>query len=62
MALWINSLNSKVVFILCFCRVEPESEIVKRAYEIEDPKDLDPKMWIIKIYVEDIHLTPTDND
>jgi hypothetical protein len=57
-----NPDGQDVIFILCFCRIDPESEIVKRAYEIEDPKDLDPKMWIIKIYVEDIHLTPTDND
>jgi hypothetical protein len=38
--------------VYCYRRVSPEFEMVKQAYLIEDPDDIDPKMWFVQIYVE----------
>lgn len=47
--------------VYCFRRVYPEFEMVKMAYVIEDPKDVDPKMWFIQIYVEGDDFALTDD-
>jgi len=49
-----NPGGSMVEFDLCFSKVSPDSEIVKRAYH--DSQDLDPKMWFVQIYVENLRI------
>ena len=47
--------------VYCYRRVYPEFEMVKQAYVIEDPKDVDPKTWFIQIYVEGDDFALTDD-
>ncbi|MDM7986354.1 MAG: hypothetical protein QUS13_03365 [Smithella sp.] len=47
--------------VYCYRRVYPEFEMVKQAYLIEDPKDVDPKMWFVQIYVEGDDFALTDD-
>jgi hypothetical protein len=46
--------------IYCYRRVCPEFEMVKKAYVIESPEDIDPAMWFVQIYVEGDDFALTD--
>ena len=39
-------------YVYCYRRVYPELEMVKMAYAIESPTDVDPSMSFIQIYIE----------
>jgi len=47
--------------VYCYRRVYPEFEMVKLAYCIEDPKDVDPKMWFVQIYIDGDDYALTDD-
>ncbi|NMC87061.1 MAG: hypothetical protein GYA69_01250 [Candidatus Moranbacteria bacterium] len=46
--------------VYCYRRVYPEFEMVKLAYCIESPDDIDPAMWFVQIYVEGDDFALTD--
>jgi hypothetical protein len=46
--------------VYCYRRVYPEFEMVKMAYLVESPGDIDPKMWFVQIYVEGDDYVLTD--
>lgn len=46
--------------VYCYRRVFPEFEMVKLAYCIESPDDIDPAMWFVQIYVEGDDFALTD--
>lgn len=48
-------------YVYCFRRVYPDFEMVKQAYVIESPEDIDPKMSYIQIYVEGDDYALTDD-
>ena len=47
--------------VYCYRRVFPEFEMVKLAYCIESPDDIDPAMWFVQIYVEGDDFALTDD-
>jgi len=47
--------------VYCYRRVYPEFEMVKLAYCIEDPKEVDSKMWFVQIYIEGDDYALTDD-
>jgi len=47
-------------YVYCFRRVYPEFEMVKQAYCVESPEDVDPRMSFIQIYVEGDDYVLTD--
>jgi hypothetical protein len=47
--------------VYCYRRVYPEFEMVKHAYNIDDPKDIDAKMWFVQIYVDGDDFALTDD-
>jgi len=47
-------------YTYCYRRVYPDFEMVKQAYIIKSPKDIDPKMSFIQIYVEGDDYVLTD--
>jgi hypothetical protein len=46
--------------VYCYRRVSPEFEMVKLAYCIESPDDIDPAMWFVQIYIEGDDFALTD--
>jgi hypothetical protein len=48
-------------FVYCYRRVYPEFEMVKQAYDLNDPADVDPKAWFVQIYVEGDDFALTDD-
>ena len=48
-------------YVYCYRRVYPEFEMVKQAYVIESPEDVDPNMWFVQIYVEGDDFALTDD-
>ena len=54
-----NANPSTIVY--CYRRVYPEFEMVKQAYVIESPEDVDPDMWFVQIYVEGDDFALTDD-
>jgi hypothetical protein len=48
-------------YVYCYRRVYPDFEMVKQAYLIEDPNDIDPKMWFVQIYVDGDDFALTDD-
>jgi len=47
--------------VYCYRKVYPEFEMVKQAYCLEDPKDIDPRMWFVQIYAEGDDFALTDD-
>lgn len=47
--------------VYCYRRVSPEFEMVKQAYVIESPEDVDPDMWFVQIYIEGDDFAVTDD-
>jgi hypothetical protein len=45
----------------CYRRVYPEFEMVKQAYNFDDPADADPMMWFVQIYIEGDDFALTDD-
>ena len=48
-------------YVYCYRRVYPEFEMVRMAYVIESPEDIDPNMWFVQIYVEGDDFALTDD-
>jgi len=48
-------------YTYCYRRVYPDFEMVKQAYIIKSPEDIDPRMSFIQIYVEGDDFALTDD-
>jgi len=47
--------------IYCYRRVYPEFEMVKQAYDLDDPNQVSPETWFVQIYVEGDDFALTDD-
>lgn len=56
----LKSDAKKEPLVYCYRRVYPEFEMVKQAYNLKDPADVDPKAWFVQIYIEGDDFALTD--
>jgi len=55
-----DAVEEQEDLVFCYRRVYPEFEMVKQAYCIDDPREIDSKTWFVQIYVEGDDFALTD--
>lgn len=57
----IDDLRQSIEALMALINRYPEFEMVKQAYCIDGPDDIDPNMWFVQIYVEGDDFALTDD-